>query len=269
MYDVTLVLPSINPKEWQRLYYEIERNLGPIDSKHHLDIKWELIIISPFESNDEILNRPNVRFIQDYGNPTRCVQIASTVARGKLFTWMSDDVSIIENNLKRIIIDSFNTNPENYELVVRYYEIGTDGQYDDSARYWYTGAHGAVDKLRGLSRTQIIAPVGITPLSTFRTLGGFDCKFMHINMCCLDYSCRITNTGGRVILPDYTVYTCTWGVTDSQFLTDIFEKHDKLHFWSIYDDINIAKDRKTIDYTNWTEAPPIWKEKWGDKAKLS
>ena len=264
MYDITFALPSIHSEQWERIYEELEKSLGPVDSKHHLDIKWELIIISPFEHDSEVFNKVNCRFIQDYGNPTRCVQIASTVARGKLFTWMSDDVSVIENNLKQIIIHFISTGDFKSEFVIRYYEIGQNGQYDASDRYWYTGAHGALDKLRGLSRNQIVAPVGLMTLDFYRNLGGFDCKFMHINMSCIDLSLRVNNSGGKVYLPDYTVYSCPWSGEFSQFLTDIFEKYDKLYFWSIYDDIEIAKNRKFIEYDNWVDAPPIWKEKFGE-----
>ena len=264
MYDITLILPSIFPKEWERIYSEIESNLGPVDSKHHLDIKWELIIVGPTDSGSTLSSKPNWRFIQDFGNPTRCVHIGSIIARGKLLTWLSDDCHIIENYLKILVNDFIqNINLEN-EYVVRYLEFGGNGQCgSNSDRYWTTGAHGALDKLKGLSRHKIIAPVGILHTNFFREIGGFDCKFMHINMSCIDLSLRIQNLGKEVILPNYSVYKCVQG-QNGDFLTNIFENYDKLYFWSIYDDIEIAKNRLKIPYNNWLDSSPIWKERFGE-----
>src|SRR5687768_5628392 len=103
MYDLSLVLPSIYPERIQSVYTDIENNLGPVDSKHHEDIKWELIVVSPYELDTPLKEKSNFTVIQDYGNPTRCVQLASLIARGTLFTWLSDDCTIIEKNLRALV----------------------------------------------------------------------------------------------------------------------------------------------------------------------
>lgn len=264
MFDITLALPCIYTDQISRIYSEIENNLGPVDSKTHTDIKWELIVISPSKIDTPLKDKTNLTLIQDYGNPSRCVHLASTIARGTLFTWLSDDCSIINNNLEFLIRDFLSHGNEINEYVVRYLEFGPNGECgSQSDRYWTTGAHGALDKLRGLSRMKVIAPVGILYTDYFRKIGGFDCKFMHINMSCIDLSLRIQNLGGQVILPNYSIYQCKQG-QNGEFLGEIFEKYDKLYFWSIYDDIEKASNRKIIDYNRWmVDAEPIWEQRFG------
>ncbi len=251
MYDISIVCPGIRAENWEKIYQELTRELD----------SFEFIIVGPTIPSETLLKNSNVTYIECYGHPTYCVQIASYIAAGKLFTWLSDDITIYTNGLKELIAQFDLTINRNDEFVVRYVEIPQHGSPNMPDAYWTAHFHASL-RLSGIPITRHIAPVGLLTLSRFKQLGGFDCRFNHINMSCIDLSLRIQQDGNQVIIPDITTYKCMWASPQDQiFLVNIYNTIDYPVFYSIYEN---PTNRITIDYSNWIYEAPIWKARFGE-----
>jgi len=93
-------------------------------------------------------------------------------------------------------------------------------------------------------------------------MGGFDCRFENINMCCNDLSFRIQHDGGNLHLPPKHIMWNGLSVVGGIILESFFE-HDKSLFDSIYKNDNILDTRRYLDYYNWVyNTDPVWSRRF-------
>lgn len=64
---------------------------------------FELIIVSPHLLPEELKNKENIIWFQDWGSPVRCQQIAASMTTGKYITWCADDGYFNKDILDEII----------------------------------------------------------------------------------------------------------------------------------------------------------------------
>ena len=97
--EISIIMPGIRPENWLRGYNSIYSATNK---------SFELIIISPYPLPKELENQRNVKYIKDFGSPTRASQIGNTLAEGKfIFPNFCDDAIFIkdsiDSNLKTLI----------------------------------------------------------------------------------------------------------------------------------------------------------------------
>ena len=88
---VSIGVPGIRTESWEQLADSIERTL----TSH----TFEIIFVGPFDPPPALLERSYVKFIKDFGCPSRALQISSTHASGTIFTWAVDDGVLNEGSL--------------------------------------------------------------------------------------------------------------------------------------------------------------------------
>lgn len=252
-YNVTIVSPATRKENWLNFYEGIKEAIGKYS--------FEWILAGPIEPQPELLQKENVKWIKDYGHPTRCTQIASIYAEGELITWESDDGTFLENGLELAIDLWYNIGNTKSQIIMKYLEGPHPNMPDMTASglgYWHAWFHDGL-KYESIPPYYMIAPLGMLSLSYFRKMGGFDCRFENINMCCNDLSFRIQHDGGQLYIPPKHITWHTWSSGKGGIIVDSFFEHDEPLFDSIYKQDNILDTRTYLDYNNWMyNTEPVW-----------
>lgn len=251
--DLSIILPSIYPARVKEFHGSIAGSCESADGK---SVEWELIVVGP-RLLDEELSR--TRFVQDWGNVSRCVQLGSMFARGKYLTWNSDDALLEPHayyNCYSLFEDELT---EGDGIVIRYFEApNREGQLP-SDDYWEAWTH-ADQRLPGIPKHYKCCPVGMYRASTWRELGGTDCRFMHQNLNSHDFAYRIQYNGGEMHLSPDCVMRCGFDNTtnkDHTVLDVAYAQNDRPLFNSIYSDPNALLNRQ-VSYLNWMDQPAVW-----------
>jgi hypothetical protein len=252
---LTVILPSIRPETWPTIMQQIRQSCHP----HN----FEVIAIGPNHPLVGTLQRDLAfRYIQDFGSPSRSVQIASTLANGKYVAWIPDDC-IVEPYVFGKCIDLMETKTEKDGMTLLYSEgIGFAGEQHNDPSYWVARTHA------GLRFPQVkvewkIAPCFMHNLNYFRKLGGLDCRFEHVNMNAHDFAFRLQRDGGVIYSSPERVMRLNWipwGQTNKSPIQIAYEENDEPLFRQIF---SSDEERPiVIDYDNWRLAEPFWKRKY-------
>lgn len=241
---LSIIIPSIRTENWPKMLAEISRSVNGLD--------YEVIIVGP----KNIDGLTGYTFVQEFGSPTRAIQIGAIAATGQLICWLSDDGDIYINSLREAV-ESFvdRTNIYTiYDMMCLRYTENNEPRPDD---YWVCGYHADL-RLDGINRNSLFASVGLLYMSWFKRLGGFDCQFNHCNMSCIDFSLRLQRAGGKVTLSPSFIGNFKWVRGDQGDHLCIHNSelnHDIPRFKSIY---SKRPDKIVFDYNNWIFSNPVW-----------
>jgi len=251
-YDVSICLPGHRDYNFQKVYDSLAESVSPYT--------WELIIVGPNQPTPELLAQDNFKFFHDFGTPTRSAQIATSLAEGSLMMWGSDDGIFMKGAIAECI-DLYQTKPPIDVITVRYREGPGMSGVTPNDDYWKAWTH-ADQRLPGIPKDFMCAPVGLYNLEYFRWLGGWDCRFEHLNMCCHDLVFRAQRAGSKVYLSPSLVHDCDFngGTGDHVPVMDAYAANDLPLFNALYS--QPAVDRIRIDYFNWAASPSVWKRRF-------
>ena len=177
-YDVSICLPAHRTQLWQRLYESAVEAVGPYS--------WEMILVGPNNPPPFFDDKKNFKFLKDFGTPSRCAQIATMLAEGEFMMWGSDDGYFLKNSIRECI--SLKKNLDRKDVVIIRYAEGRD--YSGKSppdEYWKAWTHPDL-RLPGVPEDYMITLLSMFSLDYFRELGGWDCRFEHLNMNCHDLS---------------------------------------------------------------------------------
>ena len=255
-YDVSICLPAHGTHLWERLYNSAAEAVGP-------NYTWELILVGPNEPPPSLLNKKNFKFFKDFGTPSRCAQIATTLAEGELMMWGSDDGYFLKNTIKECI-DMHKNLPYRDIVIIKYAE-GRDhsGKCPDES-YWKAWTH-PDQRLPGIPQDFYITLLAMYKLDYFRQLGGWDCSFEHLNMNTHDLAFRAQRDGAKIHFSPNLVLTCDWNPNEGDHVPvqEAYHNNDAPLFQALYREPR--PNRIRIDYFNWTKSPPIWKRRFGNE----
>ena len=256
-YDLSVCLAAIRKDNWERLYDSIVKSVG--------DYTFELIFCGPHDELPEPLRGlENVRCIQDYGCPTRAQQISRKEATGRYITWTADDGWFFQEGLKQCI-HYLDTQPKDKKCVVtQYTEGGSDGLGDPNQGMYRSNSHDPVRSQFYPNHFLIFNSV-VLETSVFHELGGFDCRWEHLNMNTHDLAFRAQRDGSKFHFSPNLVLTCDWnpGEGDHVPVQQAYHANDAPLFRQVY--MEDQSDRIKIDYYNWMKSDPVWKRRFGDK----
>ena len=94
---------------------------------------------------------------------------------------------------------------------------------------------------------------------TFKSLGGIDCRFEHVNMNIHDLAYRIQNAGGRLHFSPSVVMHCNsnnFGA-DHAVLDQSYGSNDLPLFRELYN--HTGPVRQVLDMNNWKQSPAKWR----------
>lgn len=258
MSKLSVILPTIRKERLSKLYESFEKSYSG---------EWELIIVSPYDLPEELKEKSNILYIQDWGNPVRCQQLGLLASTGdlihravddslylpgamdKAFEKISNDMTIVgmkytESNASvdrtHAAFQNMN-NPEFYNLTHHHQTLKP-----------YVPAHFKMLNF------------GIYPTRTIIAVGGWDCQFESVAIAELDLAIRLQMFGAEIVLTDDIVLECDWmpghegdhGPMHDAFAPDM-EKYSQ-----IYSNPS-CEDRVVIDLANWQNAPEKWSRRFG------
>ncbi|MHA2279437.1 MAG: hypothetical protein ACXAC5_00900 [Promethearchaeota archaeon] len=247
MIDVSIAIPSIHPERWEDVVGSLSQD----------SCNYEIWFVGPAPFDKKLPDY--VHCIQDYGAPTRCAQIAASHSSGELFTWAADDGRFLPGALTKLVEYFAEHCKSNDEMIGRYTEaagFNTNTPHHDNA-LWTAGYH-ALHINEGIDPDDKIAPVGLLDLQYFRSIGGFDCAYEHINMSCIDLSIRIQRAGGVLHFSPQMLlkFDHTPKCPEYAAVRDAFQLNDLPLFKQHYS--NRERPLK-IDFDNWKQSPDKWR----------
>lgn len=247
-YDLSIIIPSIRVANLAKIHFMIEQAMGPYS--------FQMIVVGPYDLPQDIASKENVKFMKDFGSPSRCVQMGSTIAEGTYMCWMSDDCTFITPQSLGQCIQVLEGMTEKDGMTLRYFEGDGNGEFP--LDYWRAKHHGDMQALAGVSDTHKIAPLGMYRTSYFRQIGGLDCRWEHINMCTHDLAFRVQNAGGIIAVSPSTVarFYWSWHTADAKPVQRAYFETDSPLFKEVWS--QDQSQRIQIDYWNWMNMPDRW-----------
>ena len=267
---VSIGVPGIRTEAWEQLADSIERTI----TSH----TFEIIFVGPFDPPESLLKRSYVKFIKDFGCPSRALQISSVHASGTLFTWAVDDGVLNEGSLDDQLSFFLLYPPEDKKILNLIYTEGEHYKWGADLRLirpqdWYRPKfHDDFKSLEGVKDDWYTAILFVMRLEHFRDLGGIDCRFETINYNLHDLSFRAQRDGFSLYFSDVRrpVHRIDWqdGAQRPEG-EPIFEatfENDKPLLDSIYSTVENSFNRPIcIDYDHWKDIPDFWPRKWKEE----
>jgi GT2 family glycosyltransferase len=257
--EISIILPAIRTQNWNNLYTSI------LDSTKR---NFELIICSPFSLTEELQNVSNVKYVKDFGSPTRASMIASVLAEGNLITWLTDDAVMLPNALDEAIEHLYSMGDNYKNVVITKYLEGMNGtQKINQPDYYYliNGKEGfrPCTYSPHLPDDWWIFNTAIMYRSFFEELGGLDCSFEHAAMADTDFAIRAQLAGANVAITQITSYDCDHGQADHKPVEIAQLQFDEPLIQSKYRDPNWReKIQVTIEKEQWKKFPQIWERRF-------
>ena len=248
---LSIILPSIRPFLLERAYKAVEKSCE--------DMPFELIVISPFSLPVELNMVHNVKFIQDFGQPSRCANMGLTLAEGRMVTLLSDDCITHPGIYKTIDAQYLSMGHEGF-IGLKYNE----GVSMNDPNYWMAKSHPPL-QLDGLRDDMPVSSMIYIKTHTLRHMGGWDSiNFECINWGGHDLTARLLNASYKYELSKDSFCQVEWGPG----IDGMYNDHRPL--WeSDEDGRNKMRElwgtpniRTRIDEFNWTKAPSVWKRRF-------
>lgn len=257
--EISILLPAIRKENWDTLYDSICAS-----TKRH----FELIICGPHSLTDKLQSLSNVKYVKDFGSPTRASVIASLLAEGKLITWLADDAVMLPSALDQAIDALYSMGDDKKNVVITKYLEGTHGARKINQPDYYYRINGR-EGFRPCTYSPyipddwLIFNTAIMHREFFEDLGGLDCSFEHAAMADTDLAIRAQCAGAKVQITQILAYDCNHGQADHKPIEIAQLQFDEPLIQSKYRDPK-WKDKIVIkqNFTNWKEHPQVWKRRF-------
>jgi len=249
-YKASVIVSGIRPQNWDAIYRDLSTDLG--------DGQFQLICCGPYFPPESLQVFYNFIYVRDFGSPSRCFQLASTLATGKYILSLSDDC-LLEYKAITECIEIMNANSEKDGMTMTYSEgPNFTGSQHVTPEYWTVGYHSGLHK-KLVDKNWKIAPQFMYNLENYKKLGGLDCRWEHINLNTHDLAFRAQRDGGVMHLSPRRFARFNWETWDPEKKTPVqlaYELNDEPLFNEIYD--GDTEPSVIIDQGNWAKSSPTW-----------
>jgi hypothetical protein len=204
----------------------------------------------------EFAGKAGVKYLKDFGCPSRALQAASLIAEGEYLTYVSDDCIGRPGSLKRTL-DNMTT-----DVVSLQYSESPGFRGQPHPIEYYNAWHHKDLQCKWVNKDWKIPIIFLMKTSLFYDYGGLDCRFEHINMNLHDMAFRMQNNGITVGVSDEVVWDADYvHRNESDPVINAFVNNDKPLFDSIWDEEEWNRPDK-IDLNNWKDSPAVWKRRY-------
>ncbi len=255
---LSIIVPGVRHKNWVTMYQEIIAACK--------GISFEVIFVGPGALPTDLLNVANIKFLMNYGSPSRCLQMGSMLAEGEYLTWLSDDATVVENSISEALTLLESKDSERDIIAMRYTEgvnkSANTSDFNDA--YWQAWTHNDL-RLEGVEKDWKIPCVMMLKTNLFKTLGGLDCQFEHINFNVHDLAFRAQRSGSTVHLSPNFIMRCDWEPNRNVQNSPVIAAYpsDKARFLSMYSlKDTVTKSPIAINYMNWLDCEVVWSRRF-------
>lgn len=249
---LSVITPGIRPGNWRKLYNSI---------KESFTREFEAIFIGPYPLPKNMEGIENVKWIEDWGSPTRAQQRGLLEAKGEYITHAADDGYFLPGALD-IAIKSLEGN--NNSIVVAKYNEGAENKVMDDIKYYYISTHES-SRCKYIPENCLMLMVPIIPREILLEVGGWDCIFESLPMAFNDLSIRFYNKKVNFIFQEQMAFKCghmPGREGDHAPIHDSQTFFDTPMFKMIYSRPE-SLQRINIDINNWEKSPSRWVRRFG------
>lgn len=255
MDKLSILCPGIRPHNWVRLFNSIKQSWSG---------EFELIFCGPYYPPEELQKEKSVKFIQDYGSPTRCQQIALLFATGNILTFAADDGWFIPGGLDRAVnrflgCASMSNNPC---VLSCYYKEGTG--IDMQSEKYYTMSSACGLKAKYIPDNYKVINVGIMHTNFCKDIGGWDSQFAVATIAHMDFAVRVQRGGYDVMMYNEQIFHCEHMPEKSGDHGPIHDEHLNIsepNFRALYSNEE-SNNRQVIKLYNCFDVSPIWQRRF-------
>lgn len=255
--DISFLVPTIRLGNLPKFMESLEKSCKKYT--------FELVFISPFDRPETLSKYNNIKWLKDLGTPSRCCQLGLFECTSQLLAHTVDDAIFFENAIDECI-DLYNEECTRKDVVnCRYIEGPNFSGTKVPDAFWTAHFHHQL-RLPGIPRDYKISLHHMLDLEYMIELGGWDCRFNHLNFNGHDLMFRIQHDGGRVYDSPNFVTNCNQFLADTVDHAPIFNshnQHDLPLFQRMYSDPNVIEKRVKIDINNWANEPAVWDRRFG------
>lgn len=245
---LSVFMPTIRTHLLENWYISLENSCNRHD--------FEVVLCGPFDPPDIISKRENVKYIKDYGSPTRSAQIAAINCTGDYIYHVVDDILFEKNKISNEL-DSLD---EDVIISMRYREGKSHSGHELPLHYWTAGSS---YNYTTISPHWLNCVHFIMPRRLFKEYGGFDCKYEYLNHATHDLLFRIQSSNDiRCKLSKDTICSADW-------MPDITGDHAPIHYAQTEHDAQLffsswsnSKPVIKIDINNFIHQSEIWKRRF-------
>lgn len=253
-YDLSICVPTIRPHYLERLYLSV--------LKACTEYKFEFVCVGPNELPQCLRHLDNVRYIKDFGSPTRCSQLAILNCNGRVAARVDDDEVFFEKSFD-ITMQFYDSKCYFNDIISLRYREGVDfsaGEFP--INYWAVKTYDHLCKMN-IPNHYWIAVLMMTSVDYFKQIGGFDCRFEHIGYAQHDFSYRAQNAGGKVYCSPVEIANIDHLPGFSGDHLPVWEAHaiDQELLNVIYNN-GESHSRVIVNINNWMESPPVWERRF-------
>ncbi|MFI5405158.1 MAG: hypothetical protein ACHQ1D_01460 [Nitrososphaerales archaeon] len=251
--DLSIIVPGIRTKFFPQIYESCSKLLEKYT--------WELIFVGPNTPN-YFPNIVNVRWIRDFGSPTRCFNLGLSISEGEFCTWTSDDcIHGVEKSLDKAIDLLKNNNINNTAICLQYNEHMGHSNDPFPLEYWTAGYHDAL-RVKGVLPEWKVFSLPLMKTSLFQSLGGLDCRYQHVNMNLHSLAFYFQKNIGNILISEDLIWRADFVQRDPKqdpVLSSYYDIDLPL-FKSEWDVENPQISLPMLD--NWKNAESVWSKRF-------
>lgn len=249
---ISIIVAGIRNYNWEKVYQSILQSTSDT---------FEVIFVGPTDVPNSLRQMPNIKYIRDFGSPTRCLQIGVMLCEGEILACSADDATL-SKNIFDDIMQSFEMMKEKYGdtnknvIVTRYTEGSSEGMEEEN--YWKMG--NSYPKCTFINDDWWIFNSSIFYRSYFENLGGWDCCFECTTAAHGDLGIRTYKDNANVYMLNKSFAHCDHMPNDTGDHGPVHYAqilHDMPLFSKIHNDPNMV-DRTCIPLDNWKKVPSVW-----------
>lgn len=251
-YDLSVIVPGIRPQFWETVYDQATKAC----QKYSV----EFIFSGPYPLSKTLQESLNVKYIKNFGSPSRAFHLGTRIADGRFISILADDCHVFSNNCIDRCLDLLLANNPDKDIVIQRYREGENfGAGEFPIGYWYAYYHGDT-KQPGIDPSWALTLTPMMSLQRYNELGGIDCLYCHTNMNFLDLGFRAARSGSNVFLSPVEVMNCNFEpnrTPENSAVINAYVNNDRDRFYKMYAD----NSRPMVVEENWRECDPVWKRR--------
>lgn len=247
--DLSVICPSIHPQSWPQIYNSVTKLFSG---------SWELIFVGPHAPENQFTGTANVRWVRDFGQPSRALAIGMEIAEGEFVTYTSDDTIDATPKALDNALTLLKQNDEPTAVCVQYNEHRGFSDQPFELDYWRSHHHADL-RLPNTNPDWLVFTIFLMKKSLYESLGGIDTTAEHINTNLHDAAFRFQKFGGKILISPDLVWKANFiDRSWSDPVLAAYKENDKPWLDKMWEN----NDRPYKITTSWKDQPAFWPRRW-------
>lgn len=250
--QISLIIPAIRPELYQNVYDSFCKCFSG---------NFEIVWVSPYPMPKlNTIKRGSNQWIQDFGCPSRALQLGMLVAKAHWLSFATDDCTFDPDTMDKAW-KTLDYHCFDYKTVIvcKYTESDNWSKWMLTDFYYKAWFHGDF-RHPNIPFHFSLYMNGLISKQLMLETGGFDCRFETMAYCYNDWSMRAQFGGAKFLIEKDRLDHCSWQPQESSDHGPVHRavmEHDAPLFRGVY----LAKRFKPqikIDVDNWKQSPEKW-----------